>query len=75
MSPVGVAWPDDRRQCERPEDWWGKLDDEVLDCLACGPMSAAELGRRLGVSEEGAVSLVSMLARDGRVRIREVGLA
>lgn len=57
------------------EDWWGKLDDELLDCLACGPMSAAELGRRLGVSEEGAVSLVSMLARDGKVRIREVELA
>jgi predicted ArsR family transcriptional regulator len=56
------------------EDWWGKLDDELLDCLRVGAMSAEEVGARLGVSEDAAVSLLSALARDGRVRISRVEL-
>lgn len=32
-------------------------------------MSPAELGKRLGISEDGAASLVSHLAREGKVRI------
>jgi DNA-binding CsgD family transcriptional regulator len=32
-------------------------------------MTPAELGQRLGISEDGATSLVSHLAREGKVRI------
>jgi DNA-binding CsgD family transcriptional regulator len=32
-------------------------------------MSPAELGKRLGISEDGVTSLVSHLAREGKVRI------
>jgi hypothetical protein len=56
------------------EDWWGKLDGELLDCLGVGPMSAAELGTRLGISEHAAVSLLSMMAREGKIRISRVEL-
>jgi hypothetical protein len=57
------------------EEWWGKLDGEVLDCLTVGPASAEELGKRLGVSEQAAVSMLTMLARDGKVRLSRVELA
>jgi DNA-binding Lrp family transcriptional regulator len=53
-----------------PEDWWGDVDAETLRCLSeRGPMSPAELGKQLGISEDGATSLVSQLAREGKVRI------
>jgi DNA-binding CsgD family transcriptional regulator len=32
-------------------------------------MSPAEIGRRLGLSEDAVVSLVAMLAREGKVHI------
>jgi predicted HTH transcriptional regulator len=52
------------------EDWWGTVDADTLRCLTeNGPMTPAELGKRLGISEDGATSLVSHLAREGRVRI------
>jgi Winged helix-turn-helix DNA-binding len=52
------------------EDWWGTVDADTLRCLSeNGPMTPAELGKRLGISEDGATSLVSHLAREGRVRI------
>jgi len=52
------------------EDWWGTVDADTLRCLAeNGPMTPAELGKRLGISEDGATSLVSHLAREGRVHI------
>lgn len=35
-------------------------------------MSAAELGRALGMSEDGAASLITMLAREGKVRLTKV---
>jgi DNA-binding CsgD family transcriptional regulator len=51
-------------------DWWADLNQEVLDCLAsAGRSTPAEIGRRLGMSESGATSLISMLAREGKVRI------
>ena len=52
------------------EDWWVTVDAETLRCLADnGPMSPADLGKRLGISEEGATSLISHLVREGKVRI------
>lgn len=53
-----------------PEDWWGTVDAETLRCLSeHGPMSPADLGKELGISEEGVTSLVSHLVREGKVRI------
>jgi DNA-binding MarR family transcriptional regulator len=54
-------------------EWWGEIDEQVLTCLSrSGPMSPNELGKRLGVSESTAVSLICLLAQDGRVAIRLV---
>ena len=50
--------------------FWDEIDEELLDCLAArGRMTPAEIGRRLEISEDAAVSLVAMLAREGKVRI------
>lgn len=55
--------------------WWDGLDAEILGCLAeRGPLAPAEVGRRLGISEGAAASALSMLAQEGRVRIRLVEL-
>jgi hypothetical protein len=52
------------------EDWWATVDADTLRCLSeHGPMSPAALGKHLGISEDGAASLVSQLAREGKVRI------
>lgn len=66
--------PISTQPCTVPEDWWGKLDGELLDCLTAGAMSAGELGKRLGVSEHAAVSLLAALACEGKVRISRVEL-
>jgi DNA-binding Lrp family transcriptional regulator len=53
-----------------PEDWWGTVDADTVRRLSeNGPMTPAELGQRLGISEDGATALVSHLAREGKVRI------
>ena len=49
--------------------WWSDLDNAVLTCLDAGPMSPAEIARRLGTSEASATSLLCLLAQEGRVRI------
>jgi len=55
------------------EQWWSELDDAVLACLSApGGMSPEEIGRRLGMSEAAAVSVLGMLAREGRIRITRV---
>jgi DNA-binding Lrp family transcriptional regulator len=52
------------------DNWWTDIDDAAIECLRGeGPMAPDELGRRLGISEGGAASLVSALAREGKVRI------
>jgi hypothetical protein len=54
----------------RMEDWWRDLDDAILGCVgADGPLAPAEIGRRVGISEAAAASLVTLLAREGRLRI------
>ena len=56
-------------------DWWTDLDESILDCLRNGgPMSAADLGRRLGISAREATACVSMLATEGKVRLGLVEL-
>ena len=67
-----IALDEHRAATERDaaEDWWADLDGEVLHCLCAeGPMAPAEIGRRLGMSAAAAASLLSMLAREGKVRI------
>ena len=54
---------------------WRELDDAVLEYLALGEATPAEIGKRLGVSEGAAVSILAMLATEGRVRICRVGLS
>lgn len=57
-------------------DWWSDLDDEILRCLkeAGGALPPAEVGRRLGMSEAAACSILVMLAQQGTVRITGVEL-
>lgn len=56
-------------------DWWTEVDGAIVDCLEqAGPMSLADLARRIGLSEGEATHFVSMLAREGKVRIRAVEL-
>ena len=48
----------------------GRARRGAAGCLAeHGPLAAAELGRRLGISENAAASALSMLAQAGKVRI------
>jgi hypothetical protein len=57
------------------DDWWSDLDQAVLHCLARhGGMSAADLGSRLGMDEPAATSVLSMLAREGRLMLARVEL-
>lgn len=51
------------------EDYWADLNRDILNCLAMGPISPREIGRRLGISEGAAASCLSLLAAEGRVRI------
>lgn len=52
------------------DEWWGELDGAVIACLqAHGAMAPRDLGRRLGLSEPAAASLVCLLALEGKVRI------
>lgn len=53
----------------RADDFWADLNRDILKCLAMGPVSPGEVGRRLGISEGAAASCLSMLAAEGRVRI------
>jgi DNA-binding IclR family transcriptional regulator len=52
------------------DNWWSEIDGAVLACLREPEgMSPHEIGRRLGMSEAAAVSILSMLVQEGRVRI------
>jgi predicted ArsR family transcriptional regulator len=56
------------------DDWWDEIDREVLEALKHGPATPAEIGRRLGMSEHAAASLLGFLVSQKRVRIRLVEL-
>ncbi len=50
--------------------WWEDLDEALLRALReGGPMTPADLGRRLGLSETAVASASAMLAIEGRIRI------
>jgi hypothetical protein len=60
---------------DRPmrDGWWTEFEEDVLGCFDGGQaVPPADIAARLGVSEEAAISLLAMLAREGRVKIRLV---
>jgi DNA-binding GntR family transcriptional regulator len=52
-------------------DWWSEIDNDILQCLGGEEqaLSPADIGRRLGLSEGAVNSALSMLVREGKVRI------
>ena len=57
-------------------DWWTALESETLNCLEhAGTVTPAEIGRCLRIPEAATTSLLSVMVRDGKVRIRLVELA
>jgi len=54
-----------------PIDFWGELDGDVLRVLADRPegLSCGEIGHKIGVSEDGVRSILTMLAQEGKVRM------
>jgi DNA-binding Lrp family transcriptional regulator len=59
-----------------PESWWDAIDGEILDRLReHGSASVRELCEETGLSEGAATAFLSMLAREGRVRIVQFGIA
>ena len=62
---------------ESAEPWWDAIDASVLDVLAAagGRLTLAEIAAKVGMSEDAARSLVTMLAEQGKVRIAAVELA
>ena len=58
-----------------PESWWGAIDGEILDRLReHGSATLDELCEELSLSEGSATAFLSMLAREGKVRILQVEL-
>jgi hypothetical protein len=48
------------------DEWWSEIDGAVGACLSeIGGTSPDEIGRRLGMSEEAAVSILGMLRPAG----------
>jgi hypothetical protein len=57
------------------DGWWNEIDDQVRRCLERhGAMEPAEIARQLGMSEGAVMSLLSMLAQEGKLRIARVEL-
>jgi DNA-binding Lrp family transcriptional regulator len=57
------------------DGWWTEIDDQVRTCLERhGAMAPAEIARQLGLSEGAVISLLSMLAQEGKLRIARVEL-
>ena len=55
------------------DSWWSEIDGAVLACFSGpGVITPAEIGHKLGITEEAACSILSMLATEGKVRIRAV---
>lgn len=57
------------------DGWWTEIDDQVRLCLERhGAMAPAELARQLGLSEGAVMSVLSLLAQEGKLRIARVEL-
>ena len=51
-------------------NWTTELEGEILSCLQqTGITTPAEIGRRLRISEAAAASLITLLVREGKVRM------
>lgn len=51
-------------------DWWDELESEMLRCLErTGTTTPYELGRHLGLPEAATASLLSILVREGKVKM------
>ena len=52
------------------DDWWDGLEGEILERLnQAGMTTPDELGRRLGIPEAAMVSLLTILAQEGKIRL------
>ena len=69
-----VTLPPGGRPAMTSIDFWGQLDGDMLRCLAGTRerLSPAEIGDRIGISEDAARSILTMLAEEGKVRICSV---
>lgn len=57
------------------DGWWTEIDDQVRTCLERhGAMAPAELARQLDLSEGAVISVLAMLAQEGKLRIARVEL-
>jgi hypothetical protein len=57
------------------DGWWTEIDDQVRACLERhGALAPAEIARHLGLSEGAVVSVLSLLAQEGKLRISRVEL-
>jgi hypothetical protein len=55
------------------DGWWDAMEHDVLRCLeGRDAVAPAVIADELGISEAAATSLLAILARDGKVRIRAV---
>jgi len=51
-------------------EWSTELEGEILNCLQrTGITTPAEIGRRLRISEAATASLLTILVREGKVRM------
>jgi hypothetical protein len=53
---------------------WADIDQAVLACVSEGTAGPGDIGRRLGMSEAAATSILMMLAVEGKVRVCRVAL-
>jgi hypothetical protein len=52
------------------DGWWDEIEREICACVArYGPLTSAELGRHLGMSEDTMVSVLRVLGPDSQVRM------
>jgi DNA-binding Lrp family transcriptional regulator len=57
------------------DGWWTEIDGQVRTCLERhGAMAPVEIAHQLGLSEGAVISLLSMLAQEGKLRIARVEL-
>ena len=57
------------------DGWWAEIDEQVCACLdRHGAMAPDELARQLGLSEAAVISVLSLLAQEGKLRIARVEL-
>jgi hypothetical protein len=57
------------------DGWWNEIDNQVRQCLERnGAMAPADIARQLDLSEGAVMSVLSLLAQEGKLRIARVEL-